>query len=213
MKKIILIKEPNLLWDEIIHVLQKKLPHYSVRSYDTKQYEQLKASEDLLDIELIIIDTETNIDLERTKQFYHQQDVKIAIWASKPEHQRLTQLFKLGFDGYLFNEMEEPDLFFAVRNIVQGKKYVHPDFSTTLLNDYIEVSTNVGRRPSNLLTPREWDVLELIAKGQKNKEIAECLFVSSRTVNNHIASILKKLNVPDKTNAAILAFKKKWFKL
>lgn len=213
MKKIILLKEPNLLRDEIIRVLQEKLPHYSVVSYHTSQFEQMKTSENPLNMDLMIIDTETHIDPKAVKEFYKDHDVKLAIWTSRTDHQRLIQLFKLGFDGYLFNEMEEAELLLAIESMGQGKKYVHPDLCTTLLNEYIKASTNEERRPTDILTPREWDVLELIVKGHKNKEIADRLFVSSRTVNNHIASILKKLNVPDKTNAAILAIKKKWFKV
>lgn len=212
MKKIIIMREPNLLWDEIIYVLQHKFPHYSVESYEAHQYEQMKAAlEEPQEMTLVIIDTESKLDLEKVKQFYVQKDVKLAAWISFIENHQLERLFKLGLDGYLFSEMEEQDLVHAICHMLQGKIYIHPSLSTILLKNYIDLSSHKAVRPQGLLTPREWDVLALIVKGYKNKEIADRLFVSSRTVNNHVASILKKLNVPDKTNAALYAIKNKWY--
>ena len=163
------------------------------------------------DIRLLIIDSESHLDLENVKEFYAPKGVKIATWISNIEHHQLERLFKLGLDGYLYSEMEELDLVHAVDYMLRGKVYIHPSLCAILLNQYVQLSSDKVSRPDGLLTPREWDVLALIVKGYKNKDIAKRLYVSSRTVNNHVASILKKLNVPDKTNAALYAIKNKWY--
>lgn len=211
MKKIIIVREPNLIWDEVIYVLHNKFPKFLVESYQAYQYDIMATLEQPEDIRLLIIDSESHLDLENVKEFYAPKGVKIATWISNIEHHQLERLFKLGLDGYLYSEMEELDLVHAVDYMLRGKVYIHPSLCAILLNQYVQLSSDKVSRPDGLLTPREWDVLALIVKGYKNKDIAKRLYVSSRTVNNHVASILKKLNVPDKTNAALYAIKNKWY--
>ena len=85
--------------------------------------------------------------------------------------------------------------------------------SPVLLNDYIKTTYNKVKRPNGILTEREWEILEQIVKGNKNSDIAEKLFMSEKTVKNHLLSIFKKLNVTDRTNAVLLAVKNNWFAL
>jgi DNA-binding NarL/FixJ family response regulator len=123
-------------------------------------------------------------------------DVKILVLTMHKEY--LHQALSAGVDGYLLKEDADRDLFSAIENIRQGRVYISPRLAGELLGK---------RAPSSEpLSIREKEVLKLIAKGKSNKEIAETLFISVRTVESHRAAILKKLkfkNTADLVNYAI----------
>jgi len=106
--------------------------------------------------------------------------------------------------------MEKDEITFAIRRIINRKNYIHPYLSSVLLQEYLRVTNVEKQRPTKLLTRREWEVLELIAQGKTTKHISEQLYISTKTVTNHTASILRKLRVKDRTNAALLAIKNRW---
>ena len=110
-------------------------------------------------------------------------DVKILILTMHKEY--LHQALAAGADGYLLKEDADRDLFSAINNIRQGRIYVSPRLAGELL----------GNRPPapEPLSGREKEILKLIAQGKSNREIGEALFISVRTVENHHASILRKL--------------------
>ena len=89
--------------------------------------------------------------------------------------------------------------------MIQGESYIQPSLIPILNSKMIE--RDVEKEKLNLLTKREVDVLKLMAVGSYNKEIGEKLNISERTVKNHISSIFKKIEVSDRTQAAIFAIK------
>lgn len=139
-------------------------------------------------------------------------NVKVAIWTfSEIERKRLLELMKIGIDGYLYGDMELYEFRTAINEILNGFKYIHPYFSSIILNEYSRLTNiNYDARPVNLLTKREWEILERLSSGYQNVEIASQLCISDKTVKNHVSSILKKLKVKDRTSAVILAIKNNW---
>ena len=112
-------------------------------------------------------------------------EVKILILTMHKEY--LHQALSAGADGYLLKEDADRDLFSAIENIRQGRVYLSPRLTGELLGK---------RAPSaESLSIREKEVLKLIAKGKSNKEIAETLFISVRTVESHRANIMAKLHL------------------
>nr|WP_204498302.1 response regulator transcription factor [Aquibacillus albus] len=88
---------------------------------------------------------------------------------------------------------------------------MHSKLAKVLLSDYIKVtSKKETKRPAGILSKREWEVLECLSKGMKNEEIGKSLFISNKTVNNHVSNILQKLKVNDRTNAVLKAFQNEW---
>ncbi|NLC54034.1 MAG: response regulator transcription factor, partial [Firmicutes bacterium] len=114
---------------------------------------------------------------------------------SEPEVVR--EALKNGARGYLLKSAVFQELMIAIRACLNNETYLSPAISQLLLEDYITEKENHGRS----LTPREVELLQLIVKGFKNREIAERMMIALKTVENHRANIMKKLNV---TNAAEL---------
>jgi len=133
-----------------------------------------------------------------------------------------------GASGYLLKEMGTADLVEAVRVVAQGGAYIHPKVTGKLIDEFRRLSDqeeNMERNVSmddsavldpstiELLTRREREVLQLMAEGKSNRMIGEFLFISEKTVKNHVSSILQKLNVQDRTQAVVISIKNGWVKL
>ncbi|HOV27008.1 MAG TPA: response regulator transcription factor [Pseudobacteroides sp.] len=126
-------------------------------------------------------------------------------------HQDREYLFKtiqLGAEGYVSKDAESSVLIEAIRTVASGNTYVQPNMTNELVKEFNRMSTRVKEKEEeSVLTSREIEVIGLIAEGLINKEIAKKLYISEKTVKNHVSNIFKKLNVSDRTQAAIYAFK------
>ncbi len=125
------------------------------------------------------------------------------------DREYLREAVNIGANGYVMKDAEADNLIEAIRNVYRGKTYIQPNMASDMLYavdscSYMEVTKRFEKTD---LTPRETEVLLLIADGMNNKEIADELFISEKTVKNHVSSIFKKLNVADRTQAAIYVFK------
>ena len=133
---------------------------------------------------------------------------KIIALTIHEDREYLFKTLQVGADGYILKDSESDVLLSAIRNVYNGQNYIQP----TLTGELVKEFNRVIRRESTfqrdeILTSREIEVLELIAEGMLNKEIARKLFISEKTVKNHVSNIFKKLNVSDRTQAAIYALK------
>jgi len=207
MQDFMLIKESSLLRDGIAKVLEYKF-HTTVHAFGANEND--KVIEYLNQCELIIIDLDTDLNIFSIIEQSKKDEQKVIVWSSSLDDSLLIPTFKLGLNGYFYNGMEGNEFIEAIKIILNGQKYVHPAITSILLNDYMKIQGVNTTRPVGLLTNREWEVFELVTKGYKNEQIGEMLFISNKTVKNHIGSILKKLKVTDRTNAVLLALKKRW---
>jgi two-component system nitrate/nitrite response regulator NarL len=127
-----------------------------------------------------------------------------------------TDLFaaiKYGARGYLLKKTEPEELVQAIVGIAQGGVIISPLMATKLLTEFKDLSSSVERKAvedeeSNKLTPREGEVLQLVAQGATNKEIADALFISENTVKTHLQNIMEKLHLANRSQAAAYAIKK-----
>lgn len=211
MYDVAIIKKRNLFLEKIVALLEEELFISEVTCYQPDQHHVFYNDTKLPHMMIIDIDTQTQEELYEFTQFCSEQNIITIIWTSSNIGiEYLSKLFKLGLDGYFYNEMETEELIYAINGIFNGRQYIHPYLSSILLNDYLRLTSDKPQRPSGLLTEREWEILELIVEGKKTSSISEQLFISTKTVTNHIASILRKLHVDDRTNAALLAVKERW---
>ena len=117
----------------------------------------------------------------------------------------------IGIDGYILKDAESAELKKAINCIMQGETYIQPSL-VPALNSRL-VSRDIDKGKINSLTNRELEVLIEVANGMFNKEIATSLNISERTVKNHISNIFKKIDVSDRTQAAVFAIKNNLIKL
>ncbi|NLM36700.1 MAG: response regulator transcription factor [Firmicutes bacterium] len=126
---------------------------------------------------------------------------------SEPEVVR--EALKNGARGYLLKSSIFQELMIAIRACLNNETYLSPAISQLLVEDYITEKEN----PSRSLTPREVELLQLIAKGYKNREIAERMMIALKTVENHRANIMKKLDVANTAELIVTAVKEGIVKL
>jgi two-component system nitrate/nitrite response regulator NarL len=131
----------------------------------------------------------------------------IAMLTTSTEERDLVEALQNGAKGYLLKDMEPDSLVVALRDIVNGKTVVAPTLAPVLAKvvQGNVPNSNVEETPFEDLTPRETEILGLLAEGQSNKVIARNLGISDGTVKLHVKAILRKLNVHSRVEAAVLA--------
>ena len=138
-------------------------------------------------------------------------DIKVLILTVHREMEHLLKAVNIGVDGYILKESGSAELKKAIGILVSGESYIQPEL-IPVLNKRL-ASKESDRDKLKLLTVREMEVLIQIASGMINKEIADFLNISERTVKNHISNIFKKIDVSDRTQAAVFAIKNDLIKL
>ncbi|NLE79852.1 MAG: response regulator transcription factor [Rhodococcus sp.] len=118
------------------------------------------------------------------------------------------EALSLGASGFMLKDAPAEELVRAVRVVADGEALLAPTVTRRLIADVTSRRANSRREPAALgsLTPREREVLELIATGLSNTEIAERLFVAEQTVKTHVGKVLAKLNLRDRAQAVVLAY-------
>jgi DNA-binding NarL/FixJ family response regulator len=128
----------------------------------------------------------------------------VLVLTSFADDRRVADALDAGAVGYLLKDVLQPDLLRAILNAAQGRTTLHPEVQQLLLRH-----TATKRQPQlhDRLTEREMSVLKLIANGRSNKEIAAALYLTEGTVKGYISTIFDKLEVEDRTQAALYAVK------
>ncbi|MFF2755716.1 response regulator [Psychrobacillus sp. NPDC058041] len=132
-------------------------------------------------------------------------EIQILMLTSFSDRDHVIPALKAGAAGYQLKDIEPDDLAEAIRKLMRGENTLHPDATTQLQKEYEPVVLLPHEEYS--LTPREQDVLSELTKGKSNREIASSLFVTEKTVKTHISNIFAKLQVQDRTQAALYAVK------
>ncbi|USB32851.1 response regulator transcription factor [Paenibacillus sp. YPG26] len=158
-------------------------------------------------------------------------DIKVIILSIHDDESYVFETLRKGATGYLLKDMEAESLINAIRSVAEGHAFIHPKVTGKLIHqlrrmEYLnetgaiaedgairEAGVKFVAGDDNPLTRREAEVLRLMAEGRSNKMIGEFLFISEKTVKNHVSSILQKMEVDDRTQAVINAIKYGWVTL
>ncbi|CAM3521499.1 response regulator [Brevibacillus invocatus] len=155
-------------------------------------------------------------------------DTRVIMLSIHDDEGYVYRTLRSGASGYLLKEMGTSDLVDAVRVVASGGAYIHPKVTGKLIEEFRRLSDQEGMAERSFavddanavdpkmiesLTRREREVLQLMAEGKSNRAIGEFLFISEKTVKNHVSSILQKLNVQDRTQAVVNSIKNGWVKL
>ncbi|MDY7006222.1 MAG: response regulator transcription factor [Cyanobacteriota bacterium] len=164
------------------------------------QIENLQPDVVLMDVRMPIMD-----GVAATKEICQRfPEVKILILTTFDDDRYVTQALKYGAAGYLLKDTPSEELGQAIQAVFKGYTQLGPGIGKKVIS---QMAIPVSNLPQNWqeLTPREQEILKLIASGANNREIAKTLYISEKTVKNHITKILRRLNLRDRTQAAIFA--------
>ncbi|MGL6339642.1 MAG: response regulator [Waterburya sp.] len=156
----------------------------------------------LLDVRMPVMDgVATTIELKK-----HYPEIKILILTTFDDNEYISQAMNYGAKGYLLKDSPPQDLAMAIRVVNNNNTYMGSGLLEKMLqhNTQPEVANVAIAEQLAELSPREKEVLNLIATGANNREIADKLYISEKTVKNHVTNILSKLNLRDRTQAAVL---------
>ncbi|HGH1671799.1 response regulator [Bacillus thuringiensis] len=136
-------------------------------------------------------------------------NVKVIVLTSFSDQAHVLPALRAGASGYILKDVEPDQLVEAIRSAYKGNIQLHPDIANALLSQTLPVEEKEEGHSIqvDVLTARENEVLQLLAKGMSNKEIASVLVITEKTVKAHVSSILSKLNLSDRTQAALYAVK------
>ncbi|MGH0428126.1 response regulator [Bacillus hominis] len=155
----------------------------------------------LMDISMPIMD-----GIEATKRIkQYDETIKILMLSSFSEQDYVLPALEAGADGYQLKEVQPDQLVASIVAVYQGNTNFHPKVTPALLGR--PVVKKEKENPFSMFTKREQEVLREIAKGRSNKEIAAELHITEQTVKTHVSNVLAKLEVDDRTQAALYAVK------
>ncbi|MBE7122547.1 response regulator [Bacillus cereus] len=155
----------------------------------------------LMDISMPIMD-----GIEATKRIkQYDETIKILMLSSFSEQDYVLPALEAGADGYQLKEVQPDQLVASIVAVYQGNANFHPKVTPALLGR--PAVKKEKENPFSMLTKREQEVLREIAKGRSNKEIAAELHITEQTVKTHVSNVLAKLEVDDRTQAALYAVK------
>ncbi len=205
MIKVLLVDDQSIVREGLRSLLQAK-PELEVigeaenGQVAVEQALELRPDVVLMDVRMPVMD-----GVAATRMLHEQApDIKVLVLTTFDDDEYVSQAMHHGAKGYLLKDTPSEEVAQAIRSIHKGYTHLGPG----LFEKAIAAASNRAVAPPpelEQLTPREREVLQLIAQGYNNREIAQALYISERTVKNHVNSILNRLNLRDRTQAAILA--------
>lgn len=220
MTKIVIIDDHQLFREGVKRILDFESTFDVIAEGDDgvdalRLYEEYAPDVILMDINMPQMN-----GIEATEQLIATYpEAKVIMLSIHDDESYVSHALKSGALGYMLKEMDADEIVGAIKIVAKGGSYLHPKVTRNLVAEYRRLSEreNKGnfhqteiRRPFHLLTKRECEVLQLLTDGQSNRAIGESLYISEKTVKNHVSSILQKMNVNDRTQAVVTAIKNGW---
>ena len=210
-RKKIVIAEDHTILREGLRMLLSSNPDFEVVGEARDGLEAIRAI-DSLKPDLILMD----LSMPRMNGVGAIQEIKkqspltkiLVLTVHKTEEHILTAL-KTGADGYILKDATHSELMLAIDNIFSGRSYISPGISEKVIEGYLEGRKSVKSSTSwDTLTQREREILKMIAEGYKNKDIADYLCISAKTVEKHRANLMKKLDLHSASPLTAFAMEK-----
>jgi DNA-binding NarL/FixJ family response regulator len=163
----------------------------------------------LMDLEMPDVDGPEAIHRIRARR----QDARVLVLTAYDTDERILDAVKAGAQGYMLKGAPREELFKAIRVVNQGGSLLAPVVAQKLLGRVGQMLSQEGGIPAEQLTERELDVLRLLVKGARNKEIAAQLYITERTVKFHTGIIFQKLGVTNRSEAITVALQRRLVRL
>lgn len=205
--KVLIADDHALLREGLIKILSIE-PYIEVVGEAKNGAEAIKLAR-TVDIDVILMDInmpEVN-GIEATKVIKAERpDIYIIALTIHDDEDYLFELIRAGISGYVLKDVNPDDLVNTILGVAAGQSFIPPSLTTKVFEEFNRL-IKLKERPNYGLTNRELDVLKQVARGLSNKEIADVLYISEKTVKNHLTSIFQKLGVNDRTQAALFSIK------
>ena len=156
------------------------------------------AQSEEVDLAILDISMPRMTGLQAARELQQRRpDVRVLILSMHESEQYLYEALRAGASGYVVKTVADRDLVEACRATLRGEPFLYPGAVTALVNDHLRRARE-GKLPLGPLTPRETEVIKLVAESYTNRQIAEALVISEKTVDRHRANILEKLGMRDR---------------
>jgi len=167
-----------------------------------------RALQDDIDLAILDISMPRKTGLQAARELGQRRpELRILILSMYDNEQFLFEALKAGASGYVLKSGADDDIVTACRAAMRGEPFLYPSAVHALIRDVITLASD-RNKTLELLTPRELEVLKLIAEGQNSKEIATALVLSIKTVESHRANILRKLGMRDRVDLTRYAIRR-----
>jgi len=207
----VVIAEDHTLFRQGIMALLSLEPEFEVVGEAADGYQAIQSAKELkpdlilLDISMPRVDGMAAIkEIKRVCP-----EAKILILTVHKTEEHVLETLKSGASGYVLKDASHEEFLLAMKSVLQGKRYLSPDISARVVDGYLSGQKTADLNSlSESLTPRERQVLKLVAEGYKNKEIADFLCISVKTVAKHRANIMNKLDLHSASELTAYAMKR-----
>lgn len=195
------------------HVVRRGLVFFLKTQQDIEIVGEAKNGQEAIELaekfrpDIVLMDLEMPVlnGIEATREIKKQcPEIKVMMLTSFSDQDHVIPAIEAGASGYQLKDIEPDELVKAIFQLMSGENQLHPKATTHLLS-HLSGKSHSDRRPVDELTKREIEVLQEIAKGKSNKEIAADLFITEKTVKTHVSNLLAKLELADRTQAALYA--------
>jgi DNA-binding NarL/FixJ family response regulator len=168
-----------------------------------------RALRDDIDLAILDIAMPTMTGLQAARELSKRRpDLKMLILSMHDDEGYLYEALKAGTSGYVLKSVADRDLVEAVRAAMRGEPFLYAGAERALVRDYVQAARAGETPPEDPLTPREQQIVKLIAESNTNRQIAELLTISEKTVETHRANILEKLGMRDRVELTRYAIRR-----
>lgn len=207
----VVIAEDHTLFREGLKALLSLEPEFEVVGEAADGYQAIQSAKELkpdlilLDISMPRVDGMAAIkEIKRVCP-----EAKILVLTVHKTEEHVLETLKSGASGYVLKDASREELLLAMKSVLQDKRYLSPDISARIVDGYLNGrGADEPDTPWNSLTPREKQVLKLVAEAYKNKEIADFLCISVKTVAKHRSNIMGKLDLHSASELTAYAMKR-----
>jgi two-component system response regulator DegU len=226
MTRIVLIDDHRLFREGVKRILEMVDEFDVVDEGDDGEEVERIVREHEPDVVLMDINMPGVNGVEATRRLMEvSPGTRVVILSIHDDETYVTHALKSGASGYLLKEMDADSLVEAVRVVSDGGAYIHPKVTYKLISEFRRLAGGSNRnshsnyreveyrKPLHILTRRECEVLQLLADGKSNRGCGEVLYISEKTVKNHVSNILQKMGVDDRTQAVVQAIKNGWVRM
>jgi DNA-binding NarL/FixJ family response regulator len=207
--RILLADDHAMVRRGLRHVLDAESDLEVVAEADDGRSAVALALDEEIDLAILDVTMPRLTGLQAARELLKRRpDLRVLILSMHDNEEYFFEALRAGASGYVLKSAADRDLVEACRATMRGQPFIYPDAVQTLIRDYLERARSRDEIPKDPLTPRESEIVKLIAEGYNNKQIAEELVISEKTVERHRANLLEKLGMHDRVELTRYAIRR-----